>query len=214
LPFYWAGFQQTTRYTYVLEDLTDTRQIWNGMRSKLHADIRKAVRAQLKIREIDDLELFYRLNKKSFERQAVEIPYNFDLVARIDKACGTNAGRRMLLAEDSAGRIHAADYLVYDSRCAISLLRGADGELRSSGASCLLQWEMIQFASTVSRRFDFEGSMMETLERHIRSFGARQVPYFTIFGQRREADCSNDPSRARRFLGRALRKAAQLIDPV
>src|SRR5689334_24058521 len=27
LPFYWSGFRQTTRYTYVIEDLTDLNRV-------------------------------------------------------------------------------------------------------------------------------------------------------------------------------------------
>ena len=41
-------------------------------------------------------------------------------------------------------------------------------------------WEAIQFASTVTQRFDFEGSMMEPVEKFFRAFGATQTPYFSI----------------------------------
>ena len=57
---------------------------------------------------------------------------------------------------------------------------GADPELRNSGATSLLMWEAIQFAATVTKKFDFEGSMIESVERFVRAFGARQIPYFQI----------------------------------
>jgi hypothetical protein len=41
-------------------------------------------------------------------------------------------------------------------------------------------WEAVQFAATVTRKFDFEGSMMEPVERFFRAFGARQFPYFHV----------------------------------
>ena len=44
----------------------------------------------------------------------------------------------------------------------------------------LALWEAIQFSSQVSRRFDFEGSMIESIERFFRAFGAREVPYFYV----------------------------------
>jgi hypothetical protein len=50
----------------------------------------------------------------------------------------------------------------------------------SSGAFSLLMWHAIQFASQVTTRFDFEGSMIESIERFFRSFGARQVPYLHV----------------------------------
>ena len=42
LPFYWQGFNQTTRYTYVLEDISDAQKIWDGMLPKIRTDIKKA----------------------------------------------------------------------------------------------------------------------------------------------------------------------------
>jgi len=41
-------------------------------------------------------------------------------------------------------------------------------------------WHAIQFASTVSTIFDFEGSMIEPVERFFRGFGAVQTPYFSL----------------------------------
>lgn len=37
-----------------------------------------------------------------------------------------------------------------------------------------------KFASTVSKKFDLEGSMLEPVERFFRGFGTVQKPYFTI----------------------------------
>ena len=33
LPFYWSGFEQTTRYTYLLTKLNPTSSVWDDMRS-------------------------------------------------------------------------------------------------------------------------------------------------------------------------------------
>lgn len=39
--------------------------------------------------------------------------------------------------------------------------------LRNSGATSLLIWEVIKFASTVSKKFDLEGSKLEPVERFL-----------------------------------------------
>lgn len=57
---------------------------------------------------------------------------------------------------------------------------GSDPDLRNSGANSLCMWEAIKFASTATKAFDFEGSMIEPVERFFRAFGARQKPYFQI----------------------------------
>ena len=205
LAFHWHGFRQTSKYTYVLEDLTDLDALWAQMRHSTRKTIRRAQREQIRCRETEDLELFYEHNRKSFARQGLKTPYGLDYVRRIDEACVQHAGRRISIAETPGGRVHACDYLVYDSRCAISLMGGTDVELRRSGAKYLLEWEAIRFASTVSQRYDFEGSMMRPIEPVPRGFGGRQVPYFRIYGRHK-------PSRLRRLAGKVLRKLAEFID--
>jgi hypothetical protein len=70
---------------------------------------------------------------------------------------------------------------VWDPESAYYLMAGSDPRLRSSGAINLLTWEAIRFAGQVTRRYDFEGSMLRLVERFIRTFGGRQVqfPRFT-----------------------------------
>jgi hypothetical protein len=206
LPFYWKGFRQTTRYTYVLEDLTDLDAIWSQLRNTVRTEIRKSQKRGLVVRETDDLEYFYHINLKSFARQGRKPFHTWDVMQRLDEACRNNAGRKILVAEGPDGQAHAAAYLVYDKQAATLLLTGADPQLRGSGAGPLLNWELIQFASTTSSLFDFEGSMVHSIENSYRGFGARQVPYFRIYGR------STLKSPLRRLAGRALRKLARIVD--
>jgi hypothetical protein len=181
LPWHWRGFQQSNRYTYRLEDLSDLDAIWAGFQEKVRTDVRKAERrCGLKVRDDLPLAHFLELNAKTFARQGLELPYSPNLVERLDRACSSRNCRRMLFAEDQAGQLHAAIYLVWDEYSAYYLMGGADPELRSSGATSLLLWEAIRLVATVTRSFDFEGSMLEPVERHFRAFGARQVPYLEV----------------------------------
>jgi hypothetical protein len=97
-------------------------------------------------------------------------------VQRIEAACRERAQSRILIAEDAQGRAHAGCYLVWDSESAYYLLGGGDPELRNSGAMSLVMWEAIRFSAEVSDSFDFEGSMIESIERFFRAFGALQTP--------------------------------------
>jgi hypothetical protein len=69
---------------------------------------------------------------------------------------------------------------VWDRHAAYNLLGGADPQLRTSGASSLLMWESIVRARERTDVFDFEGSMLQPVERFFRSFGARQTPYLRV----------------------------------
>ncbi len=190
LPFYWKGFEQTTRYTYVLEDLSDPEKLLTSFKSNIRTDIKKAQKT-VTVQESDDLEAFYKINSMTFKRQNISMGHSFELLQRIDRACAERSARKIFFAKDAEGRTHAAVYLVWDSESAYYLLSGGDPELRNSGATSLLLWHAIQYASKVTKRFDFEGSMIEPVERFFRAFGGTQSPYLQIF---------KTPSRILRFL--------------
>ena len=174
--FSWGGFSETVRYTYVLDPLDDYDTIWAGFRPEVRTRIRKAER-HLIVRPIDDVELFIALNRMTYVRQGMSMPYSADLIRRLDAACSARGVRRILLAEGTDGMPHAALYLVWDPESAYYLMAGSDPRLRTSGAITLLTWEAIRFAGQVTRRYDFEGSMLRPVERFIRGCGGRQVQF-------------------------------------
>jgi len=181
LPFYWQGFEQTTRYTYVIEDLTDINNIWDGMLPNIRTDIKKAKnRFGLQIRKDLGIDAFLAVNELTFSRQDMRLPYTRDFVRRLDNACESHNARKIFFAQDKDGKIHAVVYIIWDENSAYYLMGGSDPKLKNSGATSLCMWEAIKFASTVTQKFDFEGSMIESVERFFRAFGAKQVPYFHI----------------------------------
>jgi len=179
LPFYWKGFSQTTRYTYTLNNLTDLDSLWADFQENIRREIRKA-KKKIVVRSDLSLQKFIYLNELTFKRQGIDLPYTKELVHRIDKACIDHQSRKIFFAEDSQGVIQAAIYIIWDQKSAYYLMGGSDPDLRNSGANSLLMWEAIKFASTVTQSFDFEGSMIEPVERFFRAFGAKQVPYFQV----------------------------------
>jgi lipid II:glycine glycyltransferase (peptidoglycan interpeptide bridge formation enzyme) len=178
-PFYWQGFTQTTYYSYVIENLQDLDLVWNGFQENIRREIRKA-KKQVIVRTDLDLNRFLDLNSLTFERQGKNLPYSRELIQRLDDACVNHQARQMFFAEDPQGRIHAAIYIIWDKKSAYYLMGGGDPQLRTSGATSLVMWEAIKFAATVTRKFDFEGSMIEPIERFFRAFGGRQIPYFQV----------------------------------
>jgi hypothetical protein len=180
LPFYWNGFTQTTRYTYVLEDISDSEVVWNGMRTNHRRVIRRAQRLGIQITDTLPLEDFLTLYHMTFSRQGVPPLADDDTIRRIDAAVLANAGRKIFAGVDANGNPHAAVYVVWADGTAYYLMGGSDPELRESGAQLLAFWEAIKFAKNVAKRFDFEGSMLPNIERNFRGFGTRQLSYFSI----------------------------------
>ena len=177
LPFHWAGFRMSVKYTYRLSGLGDLEKIWSGFASNIRSDVRKAEK-RVSVEHNLGVARFLQTLEKTFARQGKRCPVSQELLERLDRVLDQRGNRRQFFALDDQGRIHAAIYLVWDERSAYYLLGGGDPELRNSGATSLLLWTAIQFASTVTRAFDFEGSMLEPVERFFRAFGAEQTTYY------------------------------------
>ena len=180
LSFYWENFEQTTHYTYHLSLDQDEQKIFDGFRSNIRGDIRKAKKNVIVGSDLS-LKAFYEVNKKTFSRQSLSIPYCESFVKDIDVEMVDRDQRKIFYAKDSDGNIHSAIYIVWDKDTCYYLWGGGDPTYRSSGATSLLLWEAIKFSKEKGLKiFDFEGSMIQPVERFVRSFGAAQTPYFVI----------------------------------
>ena len=179
LPFYWAGFDATVRYTYRVCDLTDMDRVRSEFQEQVRRGIKKAENA-VEINHDFPLEDLLRLNEQTYARQGVASPDDPQLIRRLDAACAARGVRRIIGAVDADGRTHAALYVVWDERTFYALINARDPELQTFGSNTLLFWEAIKLASEVSQLFDFEGSMLEPVEHFYRGFGGRQTPYFSI----------------------------------
>ena len=180
LPWYWKKFDQTTRYSYVLSAGSGLEALWDGMQSKIRGDVRKATaRSALEMRHDLGVDALLELCRKTANRQGrAALPS--EIVKRIVAAAEASKAGKAYFAVDATGAPHAAVFMVWDDRRAYYILGGGDPALRNSGAHSFLLWEAIKDATTVSRIFDFEGSMVPSIERFFRGFGASQEPYSCV----------------------------------
>jgi len=179
LPFRWAGYGLELQYTSRLEGLQSEEALWRGLRGNIRREIRKA-RKRVVVRDDLAIDTFHAVWAKTFARQGMRPPASLGDLERLDAACAARGARAMLFAVDDAGRVHAVAYAVWDDKAAYYLLGGGDPALRNSGATSLLLWELIMRASQVTDVFDFEGSMIASLDRFFRAFGGRQTPYLHV----------------------------------
>lgn len=179
MPFHWQGFKQSTDYTYVLEDTQDLDLLFLNFRENIRREIRKAEKL-LTVVEEEEIDKFYPIHNKTFDRQQMSNPYHVDLIKQLDAACKVRNCRKIWFAIDDSGQVHSTIYVVWDSKAVYYLMGGADPLLRTSGATSLLLWQAIQVASGQGKQFDFVGTMFEPIDRFFRGFGAAQKPYLQI----------------------------------
>jgi hypothetical protein len=207
LPFFWRGYQQTTRYTYLIENLKDPDGAWRAMRTCIHRLINKAAKLGIRIEHELDFERFLDLNDMVFQRQELAPPVGRDLLRRIEAACAARGCRRIFAAFDPQGRLHAAIYVAWQGGVAYGLMSASDPQLRASGALTLTIWEALRWLGSVADTFDCEGSMIQGVEFACRGMGGRQTPYFAIS---RAAPRVRRPG-VRGVAGRLLARAAQRL---
>lgn len=182
LPFHWRGYRQTTRYSYVL-DINDLDIVWQNIAPDYRNQKIPKAREAVTLRTGGTLADFLQVHDLSYERQGLDAPVSHDLLSRLDEALSTRGQREIFFAADrQTGLIHSVAYLVWDKQSAYYLLAGDDPELRASGAGIFLAWEAIRYAHETLKLpvFDFAGSMIQTIERVRRQFGAVQKPYFRV----------------------------------
>lgn len=178
LPFHWAGFGATLRYTYRIEDLSDLDRVQSEFQEHVRRGIRKA-ESSVEVDQDYPLDGLLKLYAGHALR-GLGSPESPELVRRLDAACAARGARKVLGAVDAQGRTHAALLVVWDERTLYPIINARDPELQAVGANTILYWEAIRLASQVSRVFDFEGSMLEPIEHFFRGFGGRQTPYLSV----------------------------------
>lgn len=179
LPFHWSGFEQSTRYTYIIDDLSDSDMLYNNLQGNIRRELNKAKKT-LTVSETDDVSILHQLKEKDYEAKGEEINYSKDYFQRIYEMLSDKGTGKAWIAKDKDGNTVASLLLAWDADSAYYLAGATDPDKKNTGAMSLLMWTAILFASSVTNKFNFEGSMIESVERFFRAFGAKQTPYFEI----------------------------------
>jgi hypothetical protein len=179
LPFLWKGFQQTTRYTYILEDLSDLDRVHDDFERDKRVWIRKASRTLSLGYDLPVLD-FYRMAVVSLAKQGMEITYPFGLMESVFRAAYERGQGRSIYCRDASGSILGGLFVIWDEKNAHLLISAFDPDHRGSGLGAFLTWEAIKLVAPLTMKCDFTGSIVQTYERAFRAFGGVQKPYFNI----------------------------------
>jgi len=179
LPLFWNGFSQTTRYTYQIQDISNSNKYFNEFKKSKKSHIIKAEKLIKTDFELTGEE-FYNHLEYNLNSVGKKVYYSKEFFLRLHDACKSRNQGCIMSAYDEKNNFHAALFIVWDENIAYNLISTINPQFRSSGASSLLFFEIIKHMSLKTKVFDFEGSMNENIEKSFREFGAIQIPYFRI----------------------------------
>jgi len=116
----------------------------------------------------------------TLSREGKRIVYSYDKFKQIYETCYDRDSGKAIYCVDDNNNIHSGLFVVWDQNSAYDLISTIDPQFRNSGSASLLIREIIRYVSSKTRKFDFEGSMIESVEQSFRRFGAIQRRYFRI----------------------------------
>ncbi len=178
LPFYWKGYDQTTRYTYTLETRKSLDEIYADFKPAAKKAITKS-KEHFKLRIGESPSKVYDLYQQDYHRKQLEVSFNLSDIQRIDSALQPS-NRIILEAVNSNNEVIAAYYLVLDKSFVHYIFGAVNEGFRDSGVMSLLMFEAISEAKSRNLAFNFGGSMNKNIERFFGNFKGDLTPYMRI----------------------------------
>lgn len=194
LPFYWNGFKQTTRYTYRINDLSDSDKVF----ANFDKNYRRKPIMQLSglVHLVWDItpEDFYDFHNAYWQSRGQKNLLSRDFVLRVCKKAIERKQGFIVGLRDNDDTLMAVRFVIYDSKCAYSLMSALNPKGHHKGASPMLLWQVLKYLADKTVAFDCEGSMDEGIEYSYRLYGTTQTQYFAI------EKCSNPIFRILKYI--------------
>lgn len=176
LPFIWANFDLSVRYTYLLDLSFSQSNLLERMSSQRRKNIKDGEKSQLKIEKIENPDI---IKKSALETlSSKNAKYNEDLVNRIVER--SSSGKLFTyLISDSTGNLALSTCLVVGDEV-YYLFGWVNSNAENSNAGTLALWNCIKHSQSVAKRFNFAGSKIPSVERYFRGFGGELTPCLSI----------------------------------
>jgi len=178
LPYIWKKMSVSPRYSYILPAAKSPEEAFSDFRENIRREIRKAEK-QFRVQRVAPGEIPGLLRHFDL-RRTIKDPANIPVLQKLIQACYTNEAGYVLAALDSQDAPRAFIFLAHD-HSSLYYISGAGTDAgKKGGALSMLMWQGIQDALSSGRAFDFEGSMVPSIERFFRAFGSEQKVYFEV----------------------------------
>ena len=178
--FFWSGYKQTTKYTYVLENISDKENLLKEMSYSQRAKrIKKASDDYYFSLDLsaEDFYDFYNSNLKDLDKT---IFYSKEFFLKLYNATQDRNQGQIISIYNKENELLAALWTIWDSEFAYNMIMTSDKKKKCSEGTTLLIWETLNFLKDKTKNYDFEGSMIKGVALRNQSYGATAVPYHCI----------------------------------
>ncbi|MCE3279633.1 MAG: FemAB family protein [Bacteroidetes bacterium] len=177
-PFFWQKFKVVPNYTYQI----DLRQTLEELSGNLSSDKRNSLNKSLKDNIVTvitkDYKVVEELVMKTFSRKNKGL--NAELVKKILFQFANDTNSFAVVSMENQTPLSAA-FCIYDKNTCYYLLGGYNSDNKHQAAGVASLWQAVIHAKELGLKcFDFEGSMLQEVERFFRGFGGDLVSYYTV----------------------------------
>ncbi len=178
--FYWNKYKQTTKYTYILKDISDREILLKDMS---HSQRGKRIKKGNKDYHFS-LELsaedFYDFYNKNLSNQEKTIFYSKEYFLNLYYSAKSRNQGQIISIYNKENDLLATLWTIWDSECAYNMIMTSDKKKKCSEGTTLLIWETLDFLKDKTKNYDFEGSMIKGVALRNQSYGATPIPYHSI----------------------------------
>jgi hypothetical protein len=178
--FFWKEFKQTTKYTYILENISSPDKLLEEMSyTQRGKRIKKGTKDYIFSLELDPEE-FYDFYRRNLSLQDKTIFYSKEYFLNLYHSAKKRNQGQIISIYNNNNEIIASLWVVWDKEYAYNMIMTSDKNKKCSAGTTLLIWETINFLNGKTKNYDFEGSMIKGVALRNQSYGATLVPYHSI----------------------------------
>lgn len=178
--FFWKGYKQTTKYTYILENISERENLLLQMSYAQRGKRIKKGNSNYIFSHTLSPEKFYDFYNENLTKLNKKIFYSKEFFVRLHNAAKERNQGQIISIHNQNNELLASIWVIWDSKYAYNLIITSDKNKKCSESTTLLTWETLNFLKDKTQNFDFEGSMINGVALTNQSYGATAVPYHSI----------------------------------
>lgn len=174
----WQGYERLERITYRIDDISNSDEVFRHF-DKRHRQT--PIRSASKVLHPADItpEAFAAFHTQYWHTRGEEDLLSQPFMVRvITEALQREQGLLIAVADDS-NALQAARFVVFDDRCAYSLLSALSTQ-HHNGASPYTFWLILQQLAGKTTAFDFEGSMTPSIAHAYSLYGSHPTTFYQL----------------------------------
>ena len=177
-PFTWNGWNSQVHYTHYL-DLKE--KLDDNISRTIRKNVKSSIKAGLKTRIWNDLETYYELFLKVYEKQSLKPPLPKEFFEKVFELIRKKDIGYMLVSETPEGDAVAAHLTLYGKKSTVAWSSARDPSFNLRGSNALLYYN--EFHDLQSRNFEYMNVMAGNVPRFadfIMDFSPKLMPYYSV----------------------------------